>query len=77
MTPEERAKEEREMEQRYRNVFGTDEGRRVLGDILVSCHFGMPIKDETERVEYNLGIAILRQSGTISSIYRLLGIRED
>ena len=33
----------REMQQRYRNVFGTAEGRMVLGDILDVGHFGMAL----------------------------------
>ena len=80
-TPEEILREQRaqKMLQRYRNVFGTTEGRRVLGDILTTCHFGVPLNNEVERVEYNVGIAIARMSGIMSAIEHQLGmgIEED
>lgn len=66
-----------EMLQRYRNVFGTAEGRRVLGDILVRNHFGVPINNEAERIEYNVAVEIARMSGMMQAIDRLLGIEED
>jgi hypothetical protein len=73
-TKDERAKA---MRQRYRNVFGTAEGRAVLGDILVMCHFGVPLNTEEERIEFNVGIAIARMSGTMSAIDGMLGISEE
>lgn len=68
---------QREMLQRYRNVFGTPEGRIVLGDILQMCHFGFGISSEEARIEYNVGIAIARMSGMMQAIDTLIGIRED
>ena len=65
------------MRQRYRNVFGTAEGRAVLGDILVMCHFGVPLNSEEERIEFNVGIAIARMSGIMSAIDGMLGISEE
>lgn len=65
------------MRQRYRNVFGTEEGRKVLGDILVLCHFGVPLNNEAERIEYNVGIAIARLSGIMQAVDRHLGIEEE
>lgn len=68
---------QRDMLQRYRNVFGTPEGRIVLGDILQMCHFGFGIMTEEARIEYNVGIAIARMSGMMGAIDALIGIRED
>ena len=62
------------MQQRYRNVFGSAEGRTVLGDILVTCHFGVPVNSEEERIEYNLGVYIARMCGAMEPIDSLLGI---
>lgn len=70
-------RKQREMEQRYRNVFGTIEGRLVLGDILQMCHFGWGIVSEEARIEYNVGIVIARMSGIFASIDKQLGIEED
>jgi hypothetical protein len=67
----------REMLQRYRNVFSTPEGRKVLGDILVTCHFGVPLMSEQERFEYNVGVTIARMSGFMGEIDRIAGMRED
>jgi hypothetical protein len=63
------------MKQRYRNVFGTDEGVLVLGDILRMCHFGVPLNSEEERVEYNVGVAIARMCGIMGLVDNLVGIR--
>jgi hypothetical protein len=68
---------QRDMLQRYRNVFGTPEGRLVLGDILHMCHFGFGISCEEARIEYNVGIAIARMSGIFGAIDTLIGIREE
>ena len=68
---------QKDMLQRYRNVFGTPEGRIVLGDILQMCHFGFGIMTEEARIEYNVGIAIARMSGMMQAIDTLIGIRED
>lgn len=65
------------MELRYRNVFGTAEGRVVLGDILAFCHFGRLVSNDEERVEYNVGVAIARMSGMMGEIDVLLKIREE
>ena len=68
---------DKKMRQYYRNVFSSDEGRKVLGDILVSNHFGVPLNNEVERIEYNVGVAIARMSGTMSEVDALIGIGED
>lgn len=68
----------REMLQRYKNVFGSEEGRIILGDILTLCHFGETLNptDPVQVAEYNLGIVILRMAGVLDPIYSQLGIRE-
>ena len=65
------------MQQRYRNVFGSAEGRRVLGDILVTCHFGVPINSDEERIESNVGVYIARMCGAMEHIDSLLGITRE
>lgn len=67
-----------EIEQLYRNVFSSAEGRRVLGDILANtCHFGVPMNTEKEMHEYNVGVTIARMSGVMSDIDRQLGIGDE
>lgn len=77
-SPEKKAAAQRqqEMEQLYRNVFGSAEGRKVLGHILAANHFGVPLNNEVERIEYNVGVAIARMSGIMSEVDSLLGIVE-
>ena len=77
--PEEDARQlaDKEMRQYYRSVFSSTEGRKVLGDILVSNHFGVPLNNEVERIEYNVGIAIARMSGMMSEVDALLMIGEN
>ena len=77
--PEEDARQlaDKEMRQYYRSVFSSTEGRKVLGDILISNHFGVPLNNEVERIEYNVGIAIARMSGMMSEVDALLMIGEN
>ena len=77
-TPEEDARQiaDKKMKQYYRSVFSSTEGRKVLGDILVSNHFGVPLNNEVERIEHNVAIAIARMSGTMSEVDALIGIVE-
>ncbi len=70
-------RKQRDLEQLYRNVFGTPEGRRVIGDILRRNHYGVPINTDAERIEYNVAIEIARLSGIMSGIDRELGITEE
>ena len=74
-TPQELAKE---MQQRYRNVFGTLEGRIVLGDILTLGHFAEILNpaDDVRIGEYNLAITIARTAGAFDQLYRELGMIE-
>jgi len=76
-SPLEFERRQRDIEQLYRNVFGTAEGQRVLGDILAFCHFGRLVNGEVERIEYNVGVAIARMSGMMGQIDALLKIGED
>jgi hypothetical protein len=77
-TPEEDARQlaEKKRRQYYKSVFSSTEGRWVIGDILVSNHFGVPLNNEVERIEYNVGIAIARMSGMMSEVDALIGIEE-
>jgi hypothetical protein len=70
-------KRRREMEQLYRNVFGSPEGRVVLGDILRENHFGVPLNSDAQRIEYNVGVTIARMCGIMGEIDTLLKIGED
>jgi hypothetical protein len=67
----------REMLQRYKNVFGTEEGRLVLGDILTLCHFGETLdpKDPVQAAEYNVGLTIIRMAGVLDPMYLQLGMK--
>ena len=67
-----------DMQQRYKNVFSSTEGRIVLGDILTLAHFGETLNptDPVQVAEYNLGITILRMAGVLDPLYSQLGIRE-
>lgn len=77
-TPQEDARQlaDKKMRQYYRSVFSSAEGRKVLGDILMANHFGVPLNNEVERIEYNVAIAIARMSGTMSEVDALIGIVE-
>ena len=65
-----------EMQQHYRNVFGTPEGKIVLGDILTLTRFGETLTpDDPQQVAmYNVGITIARMSGALNMIYPQIGI---
>ena len=67
-TPQELAAE---MQQRYRNVFDTGEGRIVLGDILTLGHFGETLNptDPIAVAEYNAAIVIARMAGAFDPIF--------
>lgn len=68
---------QRDIQQMYKNVFNTPEGRKVLGDILLTCHWGVPLNTEMERHEYNIGVYIARVCGIMSDIDAMVGIGED
>jgi len=65
-----------EMQQYYRNVFGTGEGQRVMGDILTVGHFGETIdpNDPVKVAEYNFAIVIARMAGVLDPLYQQLGM---
>lgn len=67
---------EQEMQQRYRNVFGTAEGRKVLGDILTLGHFGVNLNPSDSIVisNYNFALTIARMAGALDPLYAHLGI---
>jgi len=64
------------MNRRYRNVFGSPEGRAVLGDILTTCHFGETLNPENpvQVAEYNVGLAIAFKAGVFKLIFPQMGI---
>jgi len=64
------------MQQRYHNVFGTAEGRRVMGDILTLGHFGVVLEatDPVMVAEYNFAMTIARMAGAFDTIYPMLGM---
>ena len=72
MTPE----HQQEVAQRYRNVFGSSEGRLVLGDILSKGHYGVTLDpDNTVMVsEYNFALVIATLAGIFDQLYPQLGL---
>jgi len=68
----------KEMQQRYKNVFGTTEGRIVLGDILTLGHFGETLNptDPVQVAEHNAAVLIARMAGAFDSLYKQLGMIE-
>lgn len=69
----------REMTQRYRNVFGTPEGRAVLGDILTHGHYGVTLDTDnpTQVAEYNFSLLIATRAGIFDPIYQQLGFTKE
>ena len=65
-----------EMQQRYHNVFGSLEGRIVLGDILAKGHYGLTLDPDNPVMvaEYNFAIVIGTLSGVFDSLYAQLGL---
>jgi hypothetical protein len=65
-----------EMQQCYRNVFGTAEGLRVIGDILTLGHFGETIdpNDPVKVAEYNFAIVIARSACVLDQLFVQLGM---
>ena len=70
---------ERDMATRYRNVFGTPEGRIVLGDILTQGFYGVTLTPEIpdQIGAYNLALVIATRSGVFDPIYRQLGMAKE
>ena len=70
-----------DIQQHYRNVFSSSEGRIVLGDILTMCRFGETLnpEDVAAVAEYNVGLTIARMAGAMNLIYPQLGmpVREE
>ena len=67
---------EQEMQQRYHNVFGSAEGRIVLGDIATVGHVFDSInpRDPVLVAERNFALVILRMAGALDLVYSQLGI---
>ena len=69
----------KDMQQRYKNVFGTAEGRIVLGDILTKGHYGVTLDSENrdQVAEYNFALVIGTLAGAFEALYRQLGMMKD
>ncbi len=69
----------KDMMQRYKNVFGTAEGKIVLGDILTLGHFGDPLMptDPVAVAEYNAAIMIARMAGAFDGLYNELRMTKE
>jgi len=69
----------KDMQQRYSNVFGTAEGKIVLGDILTLGHFGETLNplDPVQVAEHNAAIIIARMAGALDPIFQELGMTKE
>ena len=68
----------KDMMQRYRNVFGSTEGKIVLGDILTTGHFGETINptDYVAMTENIFSTQIARMAGAFDSLWIDLGMNQ-
>jgi len=73
MTPEE------EMLQRYHNVFGSSEGKIVLGDIATVGHVFDTIDPNNPILiaERNFALVVLQMAGALDMLYSQLGIAKE
>lgn len=71
-----RTQAERDMLQRYRTVFGSGDGRMVLGDIMSRGHVGITLDpDNPAQVsEYNFALLIATMAGAYDTFYPQFGI---
>jgi len=65
-----------EMQQRYRNVFGTAEGHLVLGDIARLFHFFDAVEpgDVVMNTQRSCALVILQMAGAFNPLYTQLGL---
>ena len=70
--------EQPDMDQRYKNVFGSMEGRAVLADILTRGHYGVTLDPDNpvQIAEYNSAVIIAHRAGVFEQVYRQLGITQ-
>lgn len=70
---------EQEMQQRYRNTFGSAEGKIVLGDIATVGHVFDTIdpNDPALVAERNFALVILQMAGGLDSTYTQLGMTKE
>lgn len=66
----------KEMQQRFKNVFGSPEGRIVLGQILTLGHFGETLSSPIEMAENNFAVAIARIAGGFDPLWLHLGLAQ-
>jgi hypothetical protein len=67
---------EQQMLRRYHNVFGSDEGRIVLGDIATIAHVfdAVDPHDIVLVAQRDLALIIMQMAGALDSLYLQLGI---
>jgi hypothetical protein len=72
-------KEYEDMLKRYKNVFGTPEGKIVLGDILTKGHYGVTLDPENavQISEYNFSLVIATKAGVFDPLYLDLGLMKE
>lgn len=69
-----------ELQQAYRNVFASPEGKIVLADILFNLgRFADSIEptDPVLGAERNIAVTIARMAGAFDPLYRYLGMKEN
>ena len=68
-----------QMQQRYKNVFGTAEGMMVLGDILTLGNFGVNIdpNDPILVTEKNFAETIARTAGAFDQFFIQFGMAKE
>lgn len=55
-------KDRLDKKRRFKRLFKSEDGSKVLQDILFSARVGRPITDNFQMGAYNLGISILREA---------------
>lgn len=71
--------EAKDMQQRYRNVFGSAEGRIVLGDIAMEglVFDNIDPTDTVLSARKNFALTILRLAGAFDTLYPQLGLEGE
>jgi hypothetical protein len=68
----------KDMMKRYKNVFSSEEGKLVLGDILTKGHYGVTLDSENrdQVAEYNFALVIATMAGAFEQVYRQFRMTE-
>jgi hypothetical protein len=78
--PRDLEQEARDNQQRYKNVFGTPEGKLVMADILFTQgHLGDNIDptDPVAMANMQFAVTLARTAGVFDVLYRYLGMGKD